>query len=143
MVLSISGADTILDRRRFTLAVFAAGFAAGLSACGRRGPLEPPPHTAQGQEWARRTGRNRQQGQQQTQGSVREGLQRDDDDRNTVDVERDVERRNLEGQPNLPSDPSRSDPGVQPGAVTPVGGRRRPPGIVPPNRPFVLDPLLD
>jgi predicted small lipoprotein YifL len=148
----------ILDRRRFTLAILAAGLAAGASACGRRGPLEPPPYTQQGRDWARRTGRDRQQqgqpgqpGQpraanQQTQGSVREGLQRDDDDRNTVDVERDVERRNLEGQPNLPSDPTRSEPGTpatQPGAVTPVGGRRRPPGIVPPKRSFVLDPLLE
>jgi predicted small lipoprotein YifL len=131
-----------LDRRHFILAI-AAGL--GLAACGRRGPLEPPPYTAQGREWNRRQGRNpdgtpRRAGQeQQQQGSVQEGLARDQDERTTRDVEGDIERNRTEGVAGTPSDPTQSGPG---GSITPTAGRRRPPGIVPPKQPFILDPLL-
>ncbi len=129
-----------LDRRQFTLFALVAGLAAGVSACGRRGPLEPPPYTAQGQEWARRTGRTQQQGAATPQGSVREAVAEDEMNRGTVDVEGQVERNRSEGEPQVPSDPTQSSPGQN---VTPSGTRRRPPGIVPPKRSFILDPLLE
>jgi predicted small lipoprotein YifL len=137
-----------LDRRHFILAI-AAGL--GLAACGRRGPLEPPPYTAQGQEWNRRQGRNPdgtpkragQQPPQQQQGSVQEGLRRDQDERTTRDVEGDIERNRTEGVAGTPSDPTQTEPsGSVAPSVSPTGGRRRPPGIVPPKRDFILDPLL-
>jgi predicted small lipoprotein YifL len=144
-----------LDRRHFSLALLAAGLAVGVSACGRRGPLEPPAYTEQGKEWNRRQGRNpdgsrKQPGQppepRATQpGSVQEGLQREADERNTVDVEGDLERR-TEGVARNPSDPTQSEPGqgqgVSPVASPGSAGRRRPPGIVPPKASFILDPLL-
>jgi predicted small lipoprotein YifL len=129
--------------RRHVIAVLAAGF--GLAACGRRGPLEPPPYTEQGREWNRRQGRNpdgtpRRPGErQQAQGTVQEGLNRDQDQRTTRDVEGDIERNRTEGEPAAPADPTQTAPGVSP---TPAGARRRPPGIVPPKQPFILDPLL-
>jgi predicted small lipoprotein YifL len=138
----------ILDRRHFIVAL-AAGL--GVAACGRRGPLEPPPYTAQGREWNRRQGRNpdgtpRRAGQQQQgdvqQSSVREGLTRDQDERTTRDVEAEVERNRSEGAPAAPSDPTQSEPGSSALTASPTGGRRRPPGIVPPKQPFILDPLL-
>jgi predicted small lipoprotein YifL len=146
-----------LDRRTFSLALLATGLAAGVSACGRRGPLEPPPYTEQGREWNRRQGRNpdgtrkepgqqpaQQQGQRQPQGSVQEGLQREADARNTVDVEGDIESRRglVEGQARNPSDPTQQEPGTGAVSPSPTGGRRRPPGIVPPKQAFFLDPLL-
>jgi predicted small lipoprotein YifL len=138
----------ILDRRHFIVAL-AAGL--GVAACGRRGPLEPPPYTAQGREWNRRQGRNpdgtpRRAGQQQQgdvqQSSVREGLTRDQDERTTRDVEAEVERNRSEGAPAAPSDPTQSEPGSSAPTASPTGSRRRPPGIVPPKQPFILDPLL-
>jgi predicted small lipoprotein YifL len=129
-----------LDRRQFTLLALAAGLAAGVSACGRRGPLEPPPYTAQGQEWARRSGRTQQQGAAAPQGSVRDAVAEEEIQRGTVDVEGQVERNRSEGEPQAPSDPTQASPAQN---VTPTGGRRRPPGIVPPKRSFILDPLLE
>jgi predicted small lipoprotein YifL len=135
-----------LDRRRFTLMLVAAGLASSVAACGRRGPLEPPPDTAQGREWAKRTGRNNpndpKKKQTETQASVREGLQRDDDQKGTVDLEADIDRNRGEGIARVPSDPTRDEPGVTP-APSPTGGRRRPPGIIPPKRSFLLDGLLE
>jgi predicted small lipoprotein YifL len=128
-----------LDRRRFTLMFLPAALALGASACGRRGPLEPPAYTAQGREWERRTARNTQQNQ--PRGSVQEGLQRDQDDRNTRDVEADIERGRSEGVAQVPTDPTQPEPAAV--GPTPTGGRRRPPGIVPPKRAFILDPLLE
>jgi predicted small lipoprotein YifL len=133
-----------LDRRHFIVAL-AAGL--GLAACGRRGPLEPPPYTAQGREWNRRQGRNpdgtpRRAGEQQ-QGSVQEGLNRDRDERTTRDLETDIERNRTEGVAGTPSDPTQSEPGASPTpTASPTGARRRPPGIVPPKQSFILDPLL-
>jgi predicted small lipoprotein YifL len=125
-----------LDRRRFTLMLVAAGLASSVAACGRRGPLEPPPDTAQGREWAKRTGRNNpndpKKKQTETQASVREGLQRDDDQKGTVDLEADIDRNRGEGIARVPSP-----------APSPTGGRRRPPGIIPPKRSFLLDGLLE
>jgi predicted small lipoprotein YifL len=149
-----------VDRRQFSLLALAAGLATGVSACGRRGALEPPPYTAQGQEWAKRQGRNpdgtpKQPGQanqprqgqqaarQPTQGSVSEGLQRDEDQRGTVDVEANIERNRPEGAPRVPSDPITTEPGQSTPTISPTGGRRRPPGIVPPKQPFILDGLLE
>ncbi len=130
-----------MDRRQFSLLALAVGLAAGVSACGRRGPLEPPPYTAQGQEWARRTGRNQQQqAGASPQGSVRDAVAQDDMQRGTVDVEAQIERNRSEGEPQIPSDPTQSAPGQN---VSPTGSRRRPPGIVPPKRSFILDPLLE
>jgi predicted small lipoprotein YifL len=139
--------EPTLDRRTFSLAMLAAGLAVGVSACGRRGPLEPPPYTEQGRQWQRRQGRNpdgtrREPGRQPAEGSVQEGLQRDRDARTTVDVEADVERNRVEGQARAPSDPTQSEPGGLAPSVSPQGLRRRPPGIVPPKQPFILDPLL-
>lgn len=132
-----------MDRRQFSLLVLTAGLAAGVSACGRRGPLEPPPYTAQGQEWARRSGRNQQaQPGAATQGSVRDAVAQDEMQRGTVDVEGQVDRDRSEGEPQVPSDPTQSAaPGQQ--NIAPTGTRRRPPGIVPPKRSFILDPLLE
>jgi predicted small lipoprotein YifL len=140
----------ILDRRRFALMLVAAGLVSGVAACGRRGPLEPPPDSAQGREWAKRSGRNnpndpkQKQAPKQTepQASVSEGLQRDEDQRGTVDVEADIERKRGEGVARAPSDPTRDEPSVTPSPL-PTGGRRRPPGIVPPKRSFLLDGLLE
>jgi predicted small lipoprotein YifL len=132
------------------LLVLSGVAAAGLSACGRRGPLEPPPYTAQGREWNRRQGRNpdgtpRKAGDQQpAQGSVSEAIRNDDDQRGTVDVEGEVERNRTEGEPGVPSDPLTTEPGqTTTPSVSPAGSRRRPPGVVPPQRAFVLDPLLE
>jgi predicted small lipoprotein YifL len=134
-----------VNRRHLIIALFAG---AGLSACGRRGPLEPPPYTAQGAEWQRRQGRNpdgtrREPGQPQQQGSVREGLQRERDERTTRDVEGDIERNRAEGVAAQPSDPTQSEPGQPSPSLSPAGARRRPPGIVPPKQPFILDGLLE
>lgn len=137
--------------RRHLLTALAVGL--GLAACGRRGPLEPPPYTEQGREWNRRQGRNpdgtpRRSGQpqpQQAQSSVQEGLRRDQDERTTRDVESDIERNRTEGVAGTPSDPTQTEPGGSPSpSPSPAGGsaRRRPPGIVPPKRSFILDPLL-
>jgi predicted small lipoprotein YifL len=139
-----------LNRRHLILALLAG---AGLAACGRRGPLEPPTYTEQGRDYQRRQGRNpdgsrkepgQQTNQRQQQGSVQEGLQQERDARTTVDVEGDLERNRTEGTPRTPSDPTQSEPGqsaVTP-SVSPQGARRRPPGIIPPKRDFILDPLL-
>jgi predicted small lipoprotein YifL len=148
-----------VDRRQFSLLALAAGLSVGVSACGRRGALEPPPYTAQGQEWNRRQGRNpdgtpKQPGdpkagqprgarQQQAQGSVSESLQREEDQRGTVDVEGNVERNRTEGEPRVPSDPITTEPGQSTPSISPTGGRRRPPGVVPPKRSFILDGLLE
>jgi predicted small lipoprotein YifL len=137
-----------LNRRHVLIALLAG---ASLAACGRRGALEPPPYTQQGQEWQRRQGRNpdgtrREPGQRDAaarpQGSVREGLQRDADARTTVDVESQIERTGTEGEARAPSDPIQSDPQAVTPSVAPNAPRRRPPGIIPPKRPFILDPLL-
>ena len=144
-----------MDRRQFSLLALAAGLATGVSACGRRGALEPPPYTAQGQEWAKRQGRNKdgqpnqpgtpgqQAARQPAQGSVSEGLQRDEDQRGTVDVEANIERNRPEGAPRVPSDPITTEPGQSAPTISPTGSRRRPPGIVPPKQPFILDGLLE
>jgi len=137
-----------VDRRQFTLLALAAGLAAGASGCGRRGPLEPPPYTEQGREWNRRQGRNpdgtpRRAGEAPPQGSVSQAVSNEDDQRGTVDVEEQIERNRVEGQPQLPSDPTQSDPGQTSPSIAPTGSRRRPPGIVPPKRAFILDPLLE
>lgn len=134
-----------MNRRHILVALLAG---AGLAACGRRGPLEPPPYTEQGREWNRRQGRNpdgtpRRAGQPQAaQGSVQEGLARDQDERTTRDVEADVERNRTEGVAAAPSDPTQSGQQSVAPSISPTGGRRRPPGIVPPKRDFILDPLL-
>jgi predicted small lipoprotein YifL len=140
-----SSGEKTVDRRRFTLIMLGAGLASGLSACGRRGPLEPPPYTEQGREFQRRAGGNSQQQQQRPQGSVRNSLARDDDQKGTVDVESDIERGRGEGVARSPSDPTLSEPGAQTsgGSALQGGGRRRPPGIVPPKRDFILDGLLE
>lgn len=138
-----------MHRRQFTLLALAAGLAAGVSACGRRGALEPPPYTSQGQEWNRRQGRNpdgtpRRAGeQQQAQGSVRQAVSDEEAQRGTVDVESQVERNRTEGEPQVPRDPTATPPEQTTPSVSPTGSRRRPPGIVPPNRAFILDPLLE
>jgi predicted small lipoprotein YifL len=107
-----------------------------LAACGRRGPLEPPPDSAQGREFARR--RAQQPGQ--PRGSVSAAVQNDEARRDGVNVEEQLEARRTEQEiePRSPSGPESIAP-----QVTPTGGRRRPPGIVPPKRDFLLDPLLD
>jgi predicted small lipoprotein YifL len=140
--------QTIVDRRRFAMTLLATGLLSGAAACGRRGPLEPPLNTAQGQEFARRVGGNPQQrNQTQPQGSVRDSVQRQEEQKTTVDVEADIERPRGEAIARPPSDPTFSDePAPQAGgAPTPslTGGRRRPPGIIPPKRSFILDPLLE
>jgi predicted small lipoprotein YifL len=141
-----------VDRRRFALTLLAAGLISGLAACGRRGALEPPPYTEQGREWNRRQGRNpdgtrKVSGQQQSQqqGSVRQSLASADDQKGTFDIEGDIERNRGEGIPRLPSDPTQSEPAPAVPSVSPTGGgsRRRPPGIIPPNRSFILDGLLE
>jgi predicted small lipoprotein YifL len=141
-----------VDRRRFALTLLAAGLMSGVAACGRRGPLEPPADTEQGRAWQKRVGDNKQQ-QQRTPGAVRNSLERDDDQKGTVDVEADIERPRSEGLAREPVDPVQAPIG-QPAPGQPVvgqtggnaaipGGRRRPPGIVPPKRDFVLDGLLE
>jgi predicted small lipoprotein YifL len=119
--------------RRFVIAGM-LGLAA--AACGRRGPLEPPPDSAQGREFARR--RSAQAAPGQTPGSVRTAVENEDAGRTGVDLEGQMEARRAEGEPATPSAPGDVTP-----QITPAGGRRRPPGIVPPKRDFVLDPLLD
>ncbi|MGL4634781.1 MAG: LPS translocon maturation chaperone LptM [Beijerinckiaceae bacterium] len=137
-----------MDRRRFALTLLATGVVTGLAACGRRGPLEPPLYTEQGKEFARRRGGNQQgqasANQTQTPGSVRQSLASDDAQRGTVDVESDVERNRSEGVPRPPSDPTQSEPAQTLPSVSPTGGgRRRPPGVIPPKRSFILDGLLE
>jgi predicted small lipoprotein YifL len=90
--------------------------AVAVSACGRRGPLEPPPRAAAAQA-----------GQQQAaQQPLAPGDQVADLDGNP-DV---AEARSIDGAPTLPG-------------VSPQRSGRRPPPITPPKRAFVLDPLLD
>jgi predicted small lipoprotein YifL len=133
-----------VDRRRFALTLLAAGLLSGVAACGRRGPLEPPPDTEQGRAWQKRVGGNTPQQQaQRTPGSVRSGLESDEDQRGTVDVEGDIERPRGEGLPRVPSDPTQTEPGQQAPGTSLTGTRRRPPGIVPPKRSFILDGLLE
>jgi predicted small lipoprotein YifL len=142
-----------VDRRRFALTLLATGLVSGLAACGRRGPLEPPPYTEQGKEWNRRQGRNPdgsrkvagQQNQSQQQGSVQQSLDNADDQKGTQDVEGDIERNRSEGVARAPSDPTQSEPAAAAPSVSPTGGggRRRPPGVVPPKRSFILDGLLE
>jgi predicted small lipoprotein YifL len=138
---------TIVDRRRFVMTLAAAGLLSGAAACGRRGPLEPPLNTAQGQEFAKRVAGGNPQQRNQPQGLVRESVQREDEQKGTVDIEADIERPRGEAIARPPSDPTfGDDPPPQPGgAPTPslTGGRRRPPGIIPPKRSFILDPLLE
>jgi predicted small lipoprotein YifL len=133
-----------VDRRRFALTLLAAGLLSGVAACGRRGALEPPPDTEQGRAWQRRVGGNlqQQQAQQRAPGSVRESLERDDDQRGTVDVEGQIERPRGEGIPRTPTDPTQTE-AAQSGNTPLTGSRRRPPGIVPPKRSFILDGLLE
>lgn len=133
----------VLNRRQFAL-FLVPGLAVAVSACGRRGALEPPPYTEQGRQWEQRTARSPNRvGAQQPQGSVRTAVQQADDTRGTRDIDGELEERRTEGEARVPSDPTQGAP-VTP-AVTPTGGtgRRRPPGIIPPNRSFVLDALLD
>jgi predicted small lipoprotein YifL len=142
-----------VDRRRFALTLLATGLVSGLAACGRRGALEPPPYTEQGKEWNRRQGRNPdgtrkepgQQSQRQQQGSVQQSLANADDQKGTQDLEGDVERNRGEGVPRPPSDPTQTEPAAAIPSISPTGGgtRRRPPGIIPPKRSFVLDGLLE
>ncbi|MGL5115330.1 MAG: hypothetical protein ACRC7G_08615 [Beijerinckiaceae bacterium] len=129
-----------MDRRRFAFLILPMALAAGASACGRRGALEPPPYTAQGREWERRTARNNQQNQ--PRGSVQQGLERDQDDSNTQDVEGELERNRSEGTARPPSDPTQPETAPAAPQALGTGGRRRPPGIVAPNKPFILDGLL-
>jgi predicted small lipoprotein YifL len=136
-----------VDRRRFALTLLAAGLMSGVAACGRRGALEPSPDTEQGRAWQKRVGGNaQQQVQQRAQprpaGSVQAGLERDDDQRGTVDVEGQIERPRGEGLPRTPTDPTQTEAG-QSGNTPLTGSRRRPPGIVPPKRSFILDGLLE
>lgn len=107
-----------------------------LAGCGRRGPLEPPPDSAQGREFARR--RAQQPGQ--PRGSVAGAVQNQEAQRQGVDLEGQIEsnRTEAEIEPRSPAMPDTVAP-----QITPTGGRRRPPGIVPPKRDFLLDPLLD
>jgi predicted small lipoprotein YifL len=120
----------VISRR--TLVIALAG--AALAGCGRRGPLEPPPDSAQGREFARR----RAQSPGQPRGSVAAAVENRQPEPGSVDVEGQIEGRRAEGEPASPADPGSIAP-----QVTPTGGRRRPPGIVPPKRDFLLDPLLD
>jgi predicted small lipoprotein YifL len=139
-----------VDRRRFALTLLATGLVSGLAACGRRGALEPPLYTEQGKEFAKRKGGNSQQGQRganqsPAQGSVQQSLAREDDQKGTVDVEADIERNRGEGIPRPPSDPTQTEPAAAVPSISPTGSgtRRRPPGIIPPKRSFVLDGLLE
>ncbi len=132
----------VLNRRRFALTLLASSAAFTLVACGRRGPLEPPLYTEQGREFARRQGQNRQnqpQGQtsQTQQGSVKEAVENEAAQRGTVDVE-----SQIEGTARAPSDPTAVSQEQQNQTLSPTSGRRRPPGIKPPDQPFILDGLL-
>ncbi len=139
-----------MDRRRFALTLLATGLVSGLAACGRRGPLEPPLYTAQGQEFAKRKGGNNQQtqrGANQTppQGSVKQSLASAEEQKGTQDIEADIERNRSEGVAREPSDPTQTEPASAVPSISPTGSgsRRRPPGIIPPKRSFVLDGLLE
>jgi predicted small lipoprotein YifL len=131
--------EPVLNRRRFTLTLLLSGAALTLTACGRRGALEPPPYTAQGKEFARRQNQNRQQAQtgQQPQGSVKQAVESETDARGTIDVE-----SQIEGVARAPTDPTAVSQQQQNQSLSPTSGRRRPPGIKPPDQPFILDGLL-
>jgi predicted small lipoprotein YifL len=132
-----------VDRRRFALTLLAAGLLSGVAACGRRGPLEPSPDTEQGRAFQRRVGGTTAQQQvQRTPGSVQRSLQSDDDQRGTVDVEQQIEQPRGEGLPRTPTDPTQTE-AAQSSNTPLTGSRRRPPGIVPPKRSFILDGLLE
>ena len=138
-----------MDRRQFSLLVLAAGLSAGVSACGRRGPLEPPPYTAQGQEWARRSGRNQPaQPGAAAQGSVRDAVAQDEmrSAARSMSKARSIATAS-EGRSAGPERFRRNPRPLAPLSgtqnISPTGTRRRPPGIVPPKRSFILDPLLE
>jgi predicted small lipoprotein YifL len=128
---------------RISIFLLVCAGVSALGACGRRGPLEPPPYTQQGKEWERRTGANKQQPRAETpaQGSVREALEDERASAGTVDVEPQLDRKRIDGPPATPTDPTQAAPDQV--APTLTGSRRRPPGIVPPKRSLLIDGLLE
>jgi predicted small lipoprotein YifL len=126
---------------RISIFLLVCAGVSALGACGRRGPLEPPPHTEQGREWQRRTGGNQQPAQTPQQGSVRRSLEDDRANAGTIDVDGQLEQKRVEGAPAVPSDPTQASP--EQGTLSPTGARRRPPGIVPPKRSLLIDGLLE
>ena len=115
------------------LALIAGLILLGLTACGRRGSLEPPPDPAALAAEQRRAAA-RQQG-----GRV-----------SPVSVPSSEARPAVEGEANPPGQAQVNDGGLgdEPGAesliptATPTGaGRRRRPFVIP-KEPFILDPLL-
>jgi hypothetical protein len=125
---------TSRPERRLVLTALIGGTLA-LAGCGRRGALEPVPGSAQDIEWQRR--RQAQAGR--PAGSVQTAVDDDRQARSGIDLEQDLERGRTDTDFERPSDPTAPVATGNPFQT----GRRRPPPVVPPKQPFILDPLLE
>jgi predicted small lipoprotein YifL len=121
------------------LALLAGVVAASLTACGRRGPLEPPPDPA-----AAATQRQREELRRQRQGAVPAANPTGAAVAGQTEIPAVAQARRSEGTPPTPDEdevdelPSSIVPSPSPQPQG--GGRKR--GYTVPKDPFILDPLL-
>jgi predicted small lipoprotein YifL len=107
-----------------------------LAACGRRGPLEAPPDPA-----AAAQQRQREEIRRQRQGGTAPGAAV----AGQTEIPPIATARRSEATPPVPGEDDEEEEAL-PSSIaptpipTPTGGRKR--GIVVPNTPFILDPLL-
>lgn len=110
-----------------------------LTACGRRGPLEPPPDPAAVAAQKQRDERR----QRQQSGARADQLAPEGATAVETKIPPAVETSRVEGEPPAPEDDDNELPSMFPTATPapkPSTGRKR--GFVIPKEPFILDPLL-
>jgi predicted small lipoprotein YifL len=150
----------------FSLAIVAA-LAVLLTGCGRRGPLEPPPYTAQGQQLAKqRASQNAKRGlvtseaqpatpEEQAEADnvkqIEQQSQNLEDDATPERLRHDpltgvgetqmpfATGTSLVKAPETPA-PAKASSG---GTLSATGTGRKPPPILRPDKSFILDPLLE
>jgi predicted small lipoprotein YifL len=107
-----------------------------LAACGRRGPLEPPPDPAAlAAQKQRDERRQRQSGARADQGAPGGATAVE------TRIPPAAQTSRVEGEPPAPEDDDNELPSMMPSiAPKPSTGRKR--GFVIPKEPFILDPLL-
>jgi predicted small lipoprotein YifL len=118
------------------LLIAASLLAFALTACGRRGPLEPPPDPA-----AVAAQKQRDERRQRQSGARADQLAPEGATAVETKIPPAVETSRVEGEPPAPEDDDNELPSMMPSiAPKPSTGRKR--GFVIPKEPFILDPLL-
>jgi predicted small lipoprotein YifL len=118
------------------LLIAASLLAFALTACGRRGPLEPPPDPAAVAAQKQRDERRQRQSGARADQAAPQGATAVE-----TRIPPAAQTSRVEGEPPAPEDDDNELPSMMPSiAPKPSTGRKR--GFVIPKEPFILDPLL-